>query len=339
MGKPFFYNNKTKIGQFLIPEEFSTAALQLEEEKYKRNQTDKMEISMSCPEIFDLSNSDTPEVEVEVGISCSQKSSQSSSRKKRKELKEEEVKKEVNEEVNEELKEEINAVDDTCGRKYPVKSDNCIDSNIIIEGSAVERDINKDNDEDRESTIEREVLNDEKHEKENTAVREILTVTSVISGGEPMIDKTQIDSQTGNIDSYPESNDVTEIVDGTSDDSNTGTNTWACVGCTYTNSSELYLCEMCGTASGHSKLRRSQRDGPSGGRDGSIMHSFSLTQAQTQTQTQSQAMSEQSQSNFDSNESTGVRLANYPSTQRRMSSSTTVVNYGASKSQSNKRRR
>ena len=182
MGKPFFYNNKTKIGQFLIPEEFSTAALQLEEEKYKRNQTDKMEISMSCPEIFDLSNSDTPEIEVEVGISGSQKSSQSSSRKKRKELKEEEVKKEVNEEVKEELKEEINAVDDTCGRKYPVKSDNCIDSNNIIEGSTVEREIDKDNNEDGDGTIEMKVLNDEKHEKENTAVRDILTVTSFDSG-------------------------------------------------------------------------------------------------------------------------------------------------------------
>ena len=166
MGKPFFYNNKTKIGQFLIPEEFSTAALQLEEEKYKRNQTDKMEISMSCPEIFDLSNSDTPEVEVEVGISCSQKSSQSSSRKKRKEVKEEvkkevkkQVKEEVNEEVDEELKEEINAVDDISRRNYPVKNDICIDSNNIIEGSTVEREIDKDNNEDGESTIEREVSN------------------------------------------------------------------------------------------------------------------------------------------------------------------------------------
>jgi hypothetical protein len=109
-------------------------------------------------------------------------------------------------------------------------------------------------------------------------------------------------------------------------DSDTDDNAWTCTNCTYSNSSAIFSCEMCAKASGRLRQGRSQKDVSN---NGSIMNAFSNTQTQSTQRNghTSWGMSDHTQTTQTTNDiSLGARNA-----KKRLSSSTSILDYGSSK--------
>jgi hypothetical protein len=109
-------------------------------------------------------------------------------------------------------------------------------------------------------------------------------------------------------------------------DSDTDDNAWTCTNCTYSNSSAIFSCEMCAKASGRQRQGRSQKDISN---NGSIMNAFSNTQTQSTQRNghTSWGMSDHTQTTQTTNDiSLGARNA-----KKRLSSSTSILDYGSSK--------
>lgn len=122
---------------------------------------------------------------------------------------------------------------------------------------------------------------------------------------------------------------------------------WTCSHCTYNNFSAIFSCELCAHPSGRQRQGRSQKDNLT---NGSIMHAFSGTQTQSSNPLRNAhstwGMNDGTQTTDNINstskpESISNTNSSSRNTKKRVSSSTSILDYGSSKrnqSNSSKRR-
>lgn len=316
LGRPFFYNTLTKIGQFSIPEEFSFAAADQEKERQvvvessdncKSDHTDHFP-TVAITEVFDLSKFDSSETNDD--------QLRPTSRKK----------------VRIEM-ENISLVSTEFffSPEYTSEqTESGFDEKLICENNKPKCNMS-DNDSSETVCITEDLDGED--------IDDILKDRGVKEEDVPL-DHSQPDSNSS-------SNLATRSIEGSSGPSNAfdsdGDNTlvsgnsWACTACTFENNNEVFSCTMCGHSSSFSKLRRSQRDNHLNAGSGTINHGFSLTKNYGSGLTQPQT---QTLSNKDLGISSTPRSATYVQSNRRPSSTTSVISYGSTiKSQQSKKRR
>ena len=323
LGRPFFYNTETKIGQFTIPAEFTSTTAQeqehpsFEKSLYPCKSQDDTESIPAATEVFDLSTSDSPK-------KTNDDDFQAVYSKK--------VKTEKNTTSLLWKEDYLDPMNFSGVHSSENKSRATIDIDRI--------DNQLGNDDSEESMcITEDICSDKFHN----------TLTVCNSKEEEMpLDHTQIDSQIGFHEPTLSSNmlnsegdrdgdgDGGDDGDGDVEDIVTNEKKWACTACTFENNNEVFSCAMCGHPSGLSKLRRSQRDSHVNTGSGSIMHGFSLSQNHGLGSTQTQ----QTQSSTDLGIFPTPRGNTNILSNRRLSSTPSVISHGSSsKSQQNNRKK
>ena len=315
LGRPFFYNSETKIGQFSIPEEFTTTSAQEEEEHTSLVELqDDPESVPTAAKVFDLSTSDSPkntnDVEFQAVYSKKAKIEKRTSSS-------------IPQEDSQNRKEDSQDPINTSGQQSHEKNSRAI--------------IDSDRSNDQQGCVESEEIMCIPEDSCSENFENIMPVCEKTEEEIPF-DHTQIDSQIG----FYESNLSTTVLNGGGDDDGDGDGDvlnekkWACTACTFENNNEVFSCAMCGHPSGLSKLRRSQRDSHVNTGSGSIMHGFSLSQNHGLGSTQTQ----QTQSSTDLGIFPTPRGNTNNLSNRRLSSTTSIISHGSSsKSQQNNRKK
>ena len=151
-------------------------------------------------------------------------------------------------------KEDIELFEDICEKR---RSDDVNlggdDSDVNTDGLFIKNVEDNIDDGDKNKEVERSLKREAQREGHMLNERQYDKDSEVEQHEDIVMDRTQIDSQNGythETDSYGESADLTDLADGSRSNGNAGTDTWTCAGCTYTNSNKVFLCDMCGTASG-----------------------------------------------------------------------------------------
>lgn len=318
LGRPFFFNEKTQIGQFAIPVELESTALEETSKRLKASNEAIISPQLSMPrkvlkddpDVLDLSMSDPLESDLEgreggecVSIGVGTFDSESSICRSG----------EMTEAASSQgsVKNDMKAPGTSvtyvhCSNGPPLESPFSPSDSVPLAASmmpsgnhialelrgcpheGVCKDVGAEGSEKHFlSNCDNNASTTEDADSSEEALLATNEKRALIGGIINLIDSNSSSSGEG-FDRPDSDGNVMSVADDSVP--TRGDVTWTCLQCTFLNSSSTFSCDICGT--NRQSPRRSQREShlPSG----TIMHGFSLTQTQTQTQTQTRNRTNQS---------------------------------------------